>query len=199
MAEIVLFHHVLGRTDGMLALGADLTAAGHHVHLPDLFDGRRFDSIDDGAAHVDSIGFPTLLERGSAAVDTLPPSLVYVGVSLGVVPAQALAMTRAGARGAVFLEACLPLDEFGGTWPSGVPAQIHGLDEDPFFAGEGDIDHARTLVGSAAGAAELFVYPGDQHLFVDRSLPSHDPAASEQVIDRMLELLARLDEADDDG
>lgn len=197
MTEIVLFHHVLGRTEGIVALGDDLAAAGHRVHVPDLFAGRRFTSIDDGVEYVESIGFSTILERGTAAVAPLPDALVYAGVSLGVVPAQALAMTRPGAQGAVLLEACLPLDEFGGHWPDDVPVQIHGLDGDPFFAGEGDLDHARALVASTPGAAELFEYPGEQHLFVDRSLPSYDADAAAQMLERVLALLTRIDDAHD--
>ncbi len=199
MAEIVLFHHVLGRTDGIVALGDELAGAGHRVHVPDLFDGRRFTSIDDGVEHVDAIGFSTILERGTAAVASLPDGLVYAGVSLGVIPAQALAMTRDGARGAVLLEACLPLAEFGGHWPADVPVQIHGLDGDPFFAGEGDLDHARALVASAPDEAELFEYPGDQHLFVDRSLPTYDADAADRMFERVLALLTRIDGGDDRG
>lgn len=188
MAEIVLFHHVQGLTPGVEALADDLRRAGHVVHTPDLFEGHTFDSIDDGLAFVRDMGFGTVVERGMAAVEDLPHRLVYIGISLGVLPAQALAQTRGGAAGAVLLEACVPVDEFGEAWPAGVPVQIHGMEADPSFAGEGDIDAARALV-AASPSAELFLYPGDQHLFTDRSLPSHDPAAAALVIERILSLL----------
>ena len=55
--------------------------------------------------------------------------------------------------------------------------QIHGMDADPFFVDEGDIDAARELV-AAAEHGELFLYPGDQHLFADSSLPSYDADAA---------------------
>jgi dienelactone hydrolase len=188
MAEIVLFHHVQGLTPGVEALADDLRNAGHVVHTPDLFEGDTFDSIDDGLAFVRDLGFGTVVERGAAAVEDLPHRLVYIGISLGVLPAQALAQTRGGAAGAVLLGACVPVDEFGDAWPAGVPVQIHGMDADPSFSGEGDIDAARALV-AASSAAELFLYPGDQHLFIDRFLPSHDPAAAALVIERILSLL----------
>lgn len=197
MAEVVLFHHVLGLTAGVEALADELRRAGHDVHVPDLFEGRRFDTIEAGIAHVQTIGFSTVLDQGRAAVDQLPGRLVYVGVSLGVVAAQCLAMTRPGAAGAVLLEACVPATEFGDHWPAGVPVQIHGMADDPSFAGEGDLDAARQLVDAVGpdGAAELFVYPGDRHLFTDRSLPSYDPAAAGQVLTRMLGLLDQIDSA----
>ncbi len=196
MVEIAVFHHVMGVTDGVTALADELAAAGHLVHVPDLFEGHRFDSIDEGMAHVESVGFSTILERGAASVADLPGELVYVGVSLGVLPAQHLAMTRAGALGAVLLEACVPPGELGGDWPSAVPVQIHGMADDPNFAGEGDVDHARALVDSlGGGGAELFVYPGDQHLFVDSSLPSYDRDAARRAVERTIEFLARIDAA----
>jgi dienelactone hydrolase len=195
MAEIVVFHHALGRTAGVIALADALGAAGHAVHLPDLFDGRVFDSIEDGVAHVSGIGFDAFIEAGASAVDGLPPDLVYVGISLGVLPAQRLSQTRAGARGSILLESCVPVSEFSEHWPAGVPVQIHGMDADPFFAGEGDIEAARALVAEAASSgttAELHVYPGDRHLFTDSSIPSHDPDAYAMVVERIVEFLERL-------
>ena len=186
MAELLLFHHVLGQTAGFLAFAQQLRDAGHVVHTPDLFEGRTFDSIEAGAAHVQQSGFADFIERGVAAADGLPNELVYAGVSLGVMPAQKLAQTRSGAQGALLFEACAPPSEFGGEWPTGLPVQIHGMDADPFFAGEGDIDAARALVEHAAatGTAELFLYSGDRHLFTDSSIASYDPEAATLVLHR---------------
>ena len=195
MAEIVLFHHVMGPTDGITELADAFGSAGHGVHTPDLFDGGRFASIDDGIAHLESIGFPSLLERAQAAVADLASSLVFAGVSMGVIAAQYLAQTRSDAAGAVFMESCLPATEFGDGWPAGVPLQIHGMSDDPFFAGEGDIDDAREIVAaSSSGSVELFEYPGDRHLFVDSSLPSYDADATRRVVERVLGLLAAVDD-----
>jgi len=188
MADIVLFHHVQGLTTGVRALADRLRAAGHTVHAPDLFDGRTFATLDEGMTHAKSVGFGALLERGVAEAQSLPAEVVYIGISMGVMPAQQLVQTRAGARGAVFIDACLPAEEFG-TWPEGVPAQIHGMEADPNFADGGDLDAARALVAST-DAVELFLYPGDVHLFSDASLPSHDPAATELMLRRILEFLA---------
>ncbi|HEX2142502.1 MAG TPA: dienelactone hydrolase family protein [Candidatus Limnocylindria bacterium] len=191
MADIVLFHHVQGLTPGVVAFADELRAAGHTVSTPDLFHGRTFVTLEEGIAHAKTIGFGTLLDRGVAEAAALGTDLVYAGLSMGVMPAQKLAQTSAGARGAVMIDACLPTTEFGDRWPAGVPVQVHGMDSDPIFAGEGDLDAARALVESTP-QAELFVYPGDVHLFSDSSLPSHDRAATELMTRRVLDFLSRL-------
>jgi dienelactone hydrolase len=192
MAEVVLFHHAQGLTAGVGAFAEALRQAGHRVQTPDLFEGRTFDSIDAGMSYVHEVGFGEMMERGARAVEGLPGEVVYIGFSLGVVVAQMLAQTRAGARGVILCYACVPVAEFGSAWSRGVPVQIHGMDADPIFVGEGDIDAARALVAEAEDA-ELFLYPGDQHYFADRSLPSYDAAAAALLTQRVLDFLAALD------
>ncbi len=190
MTDVVLFHHALGLTPGVIAFADELRLAGHLVRTPDLFEGRTFDSIDEGLAYVDGIGFSTVIERAAELVDDLPVDVVYAGFSLGVVPAQYLAQTRAGASGALFYYSCVPVTEFGDSWPTAVPVQVHGMDRDPFFAEEGDIDAARDLVAQAEDG-ELFVYEGDQHYFADRTLPSYREEAATLLLARSLDFLAR--------
>ncbi|TDV48051.1 dienelactone hydrolase family protein [Actinophytocola oryzae] len=189
MAEVVLFHHALGLTEGVVAFADDLRAAGHTVHTPDLLDGRTFGSIEEGVAHVREIGFGTVVRRGAEAVADLSEELVYAGFSLGVLPAQMLAQTRAGARGALLYYSCVPVAEFSPVWPAGVPVQVHGKSEDPVFAGEGDLDAARALVASTKDA-ELFLYPGEQHYFADRTLPTYDEDAAKLLMERTLTFLS---------
>ncbi len=195
MAEVVLFHHVQGLTEGVSSFAEELRAGGHTVHTPDLFDGERPATIDDGVALVHSIGDEVLSERADRVVADLPAGLVYAGFSFGAATAQRFAQTRPGARGALLYESCMPITgEWAfGPWPDGVPVQIHGMDKDPFFALEGDIDAARELVETVGPElAELFVYPGDRHLFTDSSLPSYDAKAAALVLQRSLELLDRV-------
>lgn len=195
MAEIVLFHHVQGLTDGVLALAESLRAGGHTVHTPDLYEGARARTIEEGVALSRGIGGAVLDERADAAVAALPPALVFAGISSGAAAAQRLAQTRPGARGALLYEACLPVrGEWAvGSWPDGVAVQVHGMDADPFFALEGDLDAARDLVATVGPElAELFVYPGDRHLFTDSSLPSYDADATALLLQRSQELLGRL-------
>lgn len=193
MAEVLVFHHAQGLTPGMHAFAADLRAAGHVVHLPDFFEGRTFASIEEGVAHIEAVGFDEMRERGVRLADALPENLVYAGFSFGVLPAQKLAQTRPGARGALLFYSCIPISgqwAFG-PWPEGVPVQIHGMDNDPIFVGEGDIDAAREIV-EKAGDAELFLYPGDQHYFADSSLPSYDAGATALLTQRVLAFLDRV-------
>ena len=189
MAEVLLLHHAHGRTAGVLAFADDLRRAGHTVHTPDVYDGHTFRTLDDGLAYAREIGFGTVLDRGVRSADELSDELVYAGFSLGVMAAQKLAQTRPGCRGALLFHSCLPVEEFGTAWPDDVPAQIHGMDADPFFVDEGDIEAARALVKSAK-QAELFLYPGDRHLFADSSLPSYDADATTLLTRRVLDFLA---------
>src|SRR5262249_20216291 len=182
MAEVLLFHHAQGQTEGFKAFADELRAAGHTVHSPDLFDGRTFSSIDEGVAYASEAGFGNIIDRGASEV-------VCGGFSLGVLPAQKLAQPRPGASGALLFYSCVPMSEFGpSSWPADVPVQIHGMDADPYFVDEGDIDAAREVVGSARDG-ELFLYPGDQHYFADSSLPSYDPEATALLPRRVLDFL----------
>ncbi len=193
MADVLLFHHIQGLTPGVVAFADELRAAGHTVHTPDLYDGRTFDSIQDGAAFSQGDGAPDLDKLADEAAAGLPEALVYAGISSGVMQAQRLAQTRPGAKGAVLMESCLPISgEWAiGPWPAGVPVQIHGMDADEFFAGEGDVDAAREIVDQVDDA-ELFLYPGDKHLFEDSSLSSYDADAAALLQKRVLEFLGRL-------
>ena len=193
MAEVLLFHHAQGLTPGIHAFADALRAAGHVVHTPDQFDGRTFPSIEEGMDFIEANGFDELRARGVHLADELPQDLVYAGFSFGVTIAQQLAQTRPGARGALLFYSCIPVSgEWAfGPWPDGVPVQIHGMDADPIFVGEGDIDAAREIVETVEDA-ELFLYPGDQHYFADNSLPSYDADATALLTRRVLEFLDRV-------
>ncbi|EGE57385.1 UNVERIFIED_ORG: dienelactone hydrolase [Rhizobium esperanzae] len=193
MAELLLFHHAQGLTPGVHAFADDIRAAGHIVHTPDLFDGRTFGSIEEGLTYIGEVGFDAIRERGVRVAGELPAELVYAGFSFGVLPAQKLAQTRPGACGALLFYSCLPISgEWAfGPWPDGVAVQIHGMDNDPIFVGEGDIDAAREIVATVEDA-ELFLYPGDQHYFADSSLPSYDANATALLTARVIEFLQRV-------
>ncbi|GAA0944000.1 dienelactone hydrolase family protein [Pseudonocardia zijingensis] len=184
MAEVLLFHHALGLTAGCRAFADELRAVGHVVHTPDLFEGRTFGSVPEGVRHAEQLGFDTVTERGMRAAEALPARIVLAGFSLGVMPAQRLAQTRPGAAGALLVHGSVPLPEFGGTWPDGVPLQIHTMADDEL----GDVDVAHELVAAVAGA-QLHLYPGEGHLFTDPGSPDHDPEAAALVMRRALAFL----------
>jgi len=190
MSEIVLFHHIQGLTGGVTALADRLRGAGHTVHTPDLFEGRTFATIEEGFGYAQSVGFEELGARADRSVDGVADAVVWAGISAGVMNAQRLAQTRPGARGALLLEACVPPSEFG-SWPAGLRAQVHGMDHDPFFAEEGDVDAARAIAEEHEGV-EVFTYPGDRHLFCDSSLASYDADATRLMTERIVSFLDRL-------
>lgn len=185
MAEVLLFHHALGLTAGVGAFADGLRRAGHTVHVPDLYEGRTFGDLEAGGGHAREIGFETVIARAEKAAEGLPAELVYAGLSLGVLPAQKLAQTRPGAVGALLFGACVPVSSFGPAWPGGVPVQVHGMDADPYFVGDGDLSAARELV-AGAGDRELFLYPGAAHLFTERGTPDHVPEAAGLCVERVL-------------
>jgi dienelactone hydrolase len=189
VAEVLLYHHAQGLTPGCLSFADRLRAAGHVVHTPDLYDGKTFADIHEGVRYAKEVGFGAILERGVAAAAGLPGELVYAGFSLGVMPAQMLAQTRLGAKGALLFSAALPPSEFGGPWPEGVPLQIHMMEDDEWAAE--DIGAARELAEKVEGA-ELYVYPGDRHLFADDSLPDYDEKAATLLTERVLAFLDEI-------
>jgi dienelactone hydrolase len=189
MAEVLLFHHAQGQTTGFLAFADELRAAGHTVHTPDLYDGKTFAALDEGVGYAQQVGFDKILERGRLAAETLPDELVYGGFSLGVMPAQMLAQTRPGAKGALLFSAALPTSEFGGPWPQGVPVQIHMMEADEWALE--DLDAARQL--ESVDGAELFLYPGDRHLFADNSLSDYDEGAATLLKQRVLSFLDSIE------
>lgn len=198
MANVLLFHHALGLTPGMDAFADVLRDAGHTVTVPDFYEGQTFSTLEAGMAHAEIVGFDVVESLGVGLAERLPSDVVYIGFSLGVMPAQRLAQTRPGALGAVLVSACLPLGVYADSWPQTVPLQIHGMEDDPVFVAEGDLDAARNLV-EAAAEGELVLYPGDGHFFADIGSPEYDADAAHSLTSRVLDLLARPDPAGGTG
>ena len=193
MAEVVIFHHACGLTPGVLEFAASLRSSGHTVHTPDLYDGRTFSTIDGGVVYAGEVGFGTVVDRGNAFVANLPTAVVYLGFSLGVLPAQSLAQNRPGALGALFVYSCVPVSALGGPWPAGVPVQVHAMQDDPYFVDNGDLEAARDLVAST-DTAELFLYPGSDHIFADTSLSTYHADAAGLLVKRVLDFLQQCGE-----
>jgi dienelactone hydrolase len=190
VAEVLLFHHAQGLTPGVLSFAERLRADGHVVHTPDLYDGKTFTDLNEGVGYAQEVGFGTILDRGRMAAESLPAGIVYGGFSLGVMPAQMLAQTRDGAKGALLFSAAIPPSEFGGAWPDGVPVQIHMMKDDEWAVE--DLPAARELEESVENA-ELFVYPGDRHLFADDSLSDYDSDAAALLMERTLGFLTKIE------
>ena len=185
MATVLLFHHALGVTPGITAFAEQLTEAGHHVIVPDLYDGHTFTSIEEGVAHASSVGFGAIMDRGVSLASGLGDNLVVAGFSLGVMSAQKLAQTRAGVVGALLYYAALPAAEFGSAWPDGVALQIHMGESDPWA--QEDLPAAVALAEEAGG--ELFIYPTAKHLVADSSSEDYEPVIAAQIMERSLAFL----------
>lgn len=193
MTSVVLFHSVLGLRPAVRHWADQLRAAGHTVHLPDLYDGAVFDNYADGMRHVETIGgIPALIARSQAAVAELPQDLVYAGFSNGAVAAELLALTRPDARGAILMHGALPIAALGSaTWPSRVPVQVHYKIGDR-FRDESSLRALATAVQQSGAPFELYDYLGKGHLFADSGLPDFDAVAASLMLDRVLGVLERV-------
>lgn len=189
MTTVLLLHHAQGLTSGVLSFAEELRRPGHTILTPDLYQGKTFESIEDGVAYAKEIGFGTLRENAAREAADMSDDVVFAGFSLGGMSAQMLAQTRPSKGALLFHSSVLPMS-FGSEWPEDLPVQIHAMDADPFFMEDGgDIDAARHIAESSKDA-ELYLYPGEQHLFMDSSLPSYDKSAAGLATERVIAFLA---------
>lgn len=186
MANIALFHSVLGVRHGVLDAAERFRAAGHDVLVVDQYDGQVFDDYGEADKFANEIGYPVLMQRAVEAVRSLPDGFIAAGFSNGGGMAEYVAMQRP-VSGVVMLSGALPLDMLGvGAWPAGVPAQIHYTEQDPFRTQQW-IDAVVERIHAADTAVEVFDYSGSGHLFTDSSLPAeYDEQASELLWSRVL-------------
>jgi dienelactone hydrolase len=198
MAEVVLFHSVLGLRPGVLGAAERLREAGHTVHTPDLFDGDVFDNIDDGMRKEENLGSPEIARRSTEAVAGLPDGLVFAGFSMGIAYAEWLAASRPGALGAVLMHGAVPVEaliEYFGVerWPEGVPVQVHYAADDPWVEAEQEVVPLGNAVRDTGAEFEAYVYPGSGHLFADSDYFEYDRASSKTMWKRVIAFLDRID------
>jgi dienelactone hydrolase len=198
MAEVVVFHSVLGLRPGVLGAADRMRAAGHTVHTPDLFEGEVFDDIDDGMRKEESLGYREIARRTEEAVTGLPAGLVFAGFSMGISYAEWLTASRPGALGAVLMHGAVPVEaltEYFGVerWPAGVPVQVHYAVDDPWVEVEQEVVPLGEDVRGAGAEFEEYVYPGSAHLFADPDLAEYDRASSEAMWERVIAFLDRID------
>ena len=194
MAEVLLFHHAQGLTPGVVAFADELRAAGHTVHTPDLFDGRTFDSIDEGMAYVKAHRVRRAPRaRRPPAPTTCPAELVYAGFSFGESSPRS-----SPRRGPVRAGPCssTPRSRSAASGRSG-PGRTASRSRSTAWTTTRSSSARATSTrparsSSKADDAELFLYPGDQHYFADSSLPSYDPDATALLTQRVLAFLARV-------
>jgi dienelactone hydrolase len=198
MAEVVLFHSVLGLSPGVISAAERLRAAGHTIHAPDYFDGEVFDGLDEGMRKEEALGFQEIARRTRESVAGLPEGLVFCGFSLGAVHAEALAASRPGALGAVLMAGAVPVEALGEyfgieRWPEGVEVQVHYATDDPWVEVKEEVVPLGEAVRGAGAAFDAHSYPGSGHLFFEPGLPEYDRASSEEMWERVLDFLDRID------
>jgi dienelactone hydrolase len=188
VAEVVLFHSILGLRPAEHAWAERLRAAGHSVAAPDLFGGETAASYDDGAALRDRVGWETVVSRARAAVAPLPPETVLAGISMGAGVVGELWPGRPEAAGILLLHGpcAIPADP-----RPGLPVQAHLGEPEP-FDDEGFLADWAEAARKAGLAFELFRYPGAGHYFTDATWPDHDAAAAALAAQRVLAFLDAL-------
>ncbi|MFI5527995.1 dienelactone hydrolase family protein [Kitasatospora sp. NPDC051853] len=192
MAQIVLFHSVYGLRPAVHEAAERLRAAGHEVHVPDYFEGRTFEDVEEAMAYKEELGSEELLRRAVTAVAPLlvpDARLVYAGYSLGAALAQNLALADEKALGLLLLHGTSDIREDAAT---SLPVQLHVAEPDAFEPE--DWLNAWYLNLTKAGAdVEIHRYRGAGHLFTDPGLPDYDAEATERTWAVALDFLAELD------
>jgi dienelactone hydrolase len=188
MAEVVLFHSILGLRPAERAWTERLGAAGHRVTTPDLFAGETAGDYAAGEALRDRIGWETMLGRARAAVAPLPPETVLAGVSMGAQVAGEIWAERPQTAGILLLHG--PCEVPSDPRP-GLPVQAHLAEPEP-FDDEGFIADWAEAMRAAGLDFELHRYPGAGHYFTDATLPDHQAAAAALAQERALAFLARV-------
>lgn len=186
---IVLFHSAYGLRPAVHAAADRLRAAGFEVHVPDLYDGRTAQTVEDGMAVRDEIGNDELLRRAVRAVAPYSgQGLVYAGFSFGGSVAQTLALGDEKARGLLLLHGTSDIADGAAT---GIPVQLHVADPDPFES-EDWLNSWYLGMRKAGADVEVHRYRGAGHLYTDPELPDYDAQAAERTWAVALDFLREL-------
>ncbi|MEU3502447.1 dienelactone hydrolase family protein [Streptomyces hundungensis] len=175
--NIMLFHSVHGMRPAVREAADRLRAAGHEVHVPDLYEGRTAETAEEGARLKDEIGKEELLKRAVlAAAPYSERGLVYAGFSLGGSIAQTLALGDEKARGLLLFHGTSDMAE--NTSVDELPVQLHVADPDPFESADW-LNSWYLQMRRADADVEIYRYPGAGHLYTDPGLPDYDEASAE--------------------
>ena len=177
LMNIMLFHSTYGLRPAVRAAADRLRAAGHEVWTPDLFEGRTFETVEEGMAFKDEVGKDELLRRAVlAAAPYSERGLVYAGFSFGAATAQTLALGDSNARGLLLLHGTS--DIAANASVDDLPVQLHVAEPDPFET-EDWLGSWYLQMGKAGADVEVYRYAGAGHLYTDPDLPDYDEEAAE--------------------
>jgi dienelactone hydrolase len=186
--EIVLFHSMYGLRPVEMAAAGRLRAHGHHVVLPDLFEGRTAPGdVGSGLALMDRIGWPTIVATARATLDGVGDEAALIGFSMGVGVIAEVWPDRLGAAAVACLHApaVVPPGVRRGT-----PVQLHVATPDR-FAPPDQVLAFETSAARTGALPSLRRYPGAGHYFTDPSLDDYDAAAEADVWTHLLGMLGR--------
>jgi dienelactone hydrolase len=186
MANVVLFHSILGLRPVEREIASAFESDGHRVILPDLFDGQTCDDYDSALAMKKKIGNDAIYERAKAALDNAPDDAVLSGVSFGADLIGAFWGGRPMMPGALLFAGIT-------SWMSprrvGFPVLAHIARPDPFD----DEKYFDDWIGEA-GDVNLVVhrYDGVGHYFLDPALSDYGADAAKLCLDRSRSFLRAL-------
>lgn len=187
MAEIVVFHSVLGLRPVELGFADRLRAAGHRVTTPDLYGGSTAATLEEGFALKDRVGWATITRRAHEAVRDLPAETVLAGVSMGAGVVQEVLPGRPAAAGVLLLHA---LGALPASARPGLPVEVHVADPDP-MAPPAQVALWREAAARTGADARVHTYPGIGHFYTDAEGPDFDERAAALTWDRVAEFLRR--------
>ncbi|MFJ4547903.1 dienelactone hydrolase family protein [Streptomyces sp. NPDC088817] len=189
--NIVLFHSTYGLGPAVRRAADRLRSAGHQVWTPDLFEGRTFETVEEGTAGKEAIGKDELLKLAVlAAAPYSERGLVYAGFSFGAAIAQTLALGDEKARGLLLLHGTS--DVAPNASADGLPVQLHVAEPDPFEPDDW-LSAWYLQMGRTGADVEVYRYAGAGHLYTDPGLPDYDEEAAEATWRVALGFLAELD------
>lgn len=193
MAHIVLFHHAQGLTTGLKQTIAQFISAGHTVTAPDMFDGLTFATVNEGVAHVESIGFDKVFAHARELIlsqEPLPQDVphVYIGYSMGAVPAAQHALEDPEAKVLILMHAAVDPAWFEHAWNPTLRIQVHAAKEDPWM----EFDALDALRAAHGSPVEALLCPGSAHLYTDSSVTEFAPADAAAAYEKVFQLLNEL-------
>jgi dienelactone hydrolase len=186
MANIVLFHSMLGLRPVELRAADRLRVAGHQVVTPDLYAGQTASTLDEGFRLKDHrIGWATIEQRAHQAVHNLPADTVLAGISMGAGVVSTLLPHRPDTAGVLLLHGLASIPTAA---RNGLPIQLHVADADE-FAPPAEVSAWLDAATRTGADAQVFTYQHAGHFYTDTSLPDHHAWATTLTWQRVLDFL----------
>jgi dienelactone hydrolase len=133
VTTVVIFHSVLGLRSVEQDAAERLRFSGFEVALPDLYAGKRAESLDEGFQLMAEIGWPAICRRAFEAMEKLPDSTILAGFSMGAGVIASLWSQRSESKAVLLFHG---LAEIPRNVRPGLKVQTHIADVDRFVTAE---------------------------------------------------------------